>query len=109
MKPEPQEKTQDAQPGLLHPVVRRWRIVNDPEEIHQYYQAGGNIIPSVLAACGVSTNPEHVGEFWWSVKAWGANDGSRHGYAKTLDEAKVAVEAWLKQKGDTLAPNGQAH
>lgn len=22
MKPEPQEKTQDAQPGLLHPVVR---------------------------------------------------------------------------------------
>lgn len=24
MKPEPQEKTQDAQPGLLHPVVMRW-------------------------------------------------------------------------------------
>jgi hypothetical protein len=23
MKPEPQEKTQDAQPGLLHPVVMR--------------------------------------------------------------------------------------
>jgi len=27
MKPEPQEKTQDAQPGLLHPVVRPRRIV----------------------------------------------------------------------------------
>jgi hypothetical protein len=61
-----------------------WRVVHDPEEIHQYIASGkGFICPAVLGAAGPSK--DKVGQFWYRVI-------KNFGYVNTLEEAKKMVE-----------------
>lgn len=66
-----------------------WRVVNDPEEIHQFrgYMA-------VLAGCGPSM--KRPGKFWWSVKATPVSARSETNYCDTIEEARQCVEEYLK-------------
>lgn len=76
----------------MNPSTRTWRIVHDPEEIHQLVERGGGLMcPAVVGGCGPSTNPEHAGKFWWTAKTI---DGSPklQGYSDSIDLARQEVE-----------------
>lgn len=75
------------QTGL--PFTTDWRVVNDPEEIHQLRAVGGGLYcPAILGGCGPST--KEPGRFWWHVKSTNCNESLR-GYEDTLDAAKEKV------------------
>lgn len=72
-----------------------WRVVHDPEEIHQFVAFGGGLVcPAVLAGCGPSRKRE--GEFWWNVKQTPVSSKIETQYCGALWAAKARVESSLQ-------------
>lgn len=77
-----------SQTGI--PFSTAWRVVNDPEEIHQLRATGGALVcPAILGGCGPSV--KELGRFWWNVKSTSYND-RLNGYEDTIESAKSKVE-----------------
>jgi hypothetical protein len=62
--------------------TKRWRKDAD---MHRLIGSGGGAIPAVIAACGLSSDPEHIGEYWWRC-------GDKAEYVATLELAQQKAE-----------------
>lgn len=84
-----------------------WRVVDDPEEIHQFVAMGeGLYCPAVLAGCGPSRKRE--GEFWWNVKQTPVSARLETQYLGTIEEAKKGIEDYLKPYLERMSRNNSA-
>lgn len=71
-----------------HARFPRWRVVHDPEEIHQFCG-----FMAVLGACGPSV--KKPGKFWWHAKSTPVSYRSDTNYCDTIHDAMANTEQFL--------------
>lgn len=71
------------------PEIHKWRVVHDPEEIHQLRATGGSLMcPAIIGACGPSLRGKELPE----CAFWFRSDRGLTGHCATLEQAKANIE-----------------